>query len=405
MDTPKQIQRAIRLFYISNGLQAAYFATGTWLFFWRLYMDNGQIGLLDGSCFLAGMLADIPSGAIADRLGRRRTILLGQIMMAIGYSGMGIATSGWHIWLGFLGVSVGTALYSGADDAMLYDYLKAHSQTERWESIARRKQLIKRGGAGIALFVGGYLNVIDIRWPFYARGIFFALAMIPIMKLGFVDKFQPASTKDALVSYRRHIWTGMRELINRQMLPVLLLIIGVQGIIISIFIGGVLRPLMLERSSLPVADHSLYLSVVTLIITLFMLYPVKASRTSVFRKTIYWSLFALLGFALNIPSASLLFGLLGIFLIHVSTSFLIPTLSTLVNYSVSSKHRATSLSTANVLENVPYILTAPLIGMAADLNVLTNVIIAIVAVMALTIGFSILLHRQRHPEVERIAIS
>lgn len=394
MNSSKQVERAIRLFYVTTGLVSAYFATGVWLFFWRLYLTNGQIGLLDASCFLIGMIAEIPSGALADRLGRRRTMILGLLLMGIGYGGMGLAATGWQIWLGFAGVSIGTAFLSGADDALMYDYLKAHKQEERWETIARHKQLVKRLSAMGALVVGGYMAVSNIRWPFLARSFFFFLGILPIIAMKFMDKFQPVSSKDALVSYRKHIWTGMRELLNRRLLPVLLLVIAVQGTVSTMFIGGILRPLMLERTSLAISKHSAFLAIVTFVITIMLIRPVKVSRKSVYHRTVLWSLCVLVGFILNIPAGALAVGLLGILLIHMANAFLIPTVSTLLNSAVSSGHRATALSTASLLENLPYVIAAPLIGIATDRNMLTAVIVVLVLVMGLAIGLSVITFRR-----------
>lgn len=394
MDEPKQIRRAIRLFYLSAGLQSAYFATGVWLFFWRLYLTNGQIGLLDASCFLAGMIAEVPSGALADRLGRRRTMILGLIIMGVGYGGMGMAVNGWQIWLGFMGVSIGGSFYSGADDALAYDYLKTHDKAELWETVARRKQMIKRLAAIGALFVGGYLGAQDIRWPFYARSFFFFLAILPILAMKFMDRHQPNSNKDVLVTYKRHIWIGMRELLNRRMFPVVLLIIGVQGICATMFIGGILRPLMLERTGLPIADHSAYLGMITIVVTLLLLIPARKNRIAVYYRAVLWSACALFGFALNIPSSLLVVGLIGIFFIHLANAFLLPTVSTLVNQSVSSSHRATALSTSSLLESVPYVLAAPLIGLATDNDMLNLVIYMIILVMVGAISLSLVTYRR-----------
>jgi MFS family permease len=45
-----------------------------WLYFYRIYIDDGQIGLLDSISFFLGLLFEIPSGAIADAIGRKKVV-------------------------------------------------------------------------------------------------------------------------------------------------------------------------------------------------------------------------------------------------------------------------------------------------------------------------------------------
>ncbi|MDQ5972336.1 MAG: hypothetical protein QG553_495 [Patescibacteria group bacterium] len=390
------VTKAKRRFYTTTALTSAYFATGNWLFFWRLYLTNGGIGVVDAICYLVGTLAEVPTGAIADRIGRRRIMLLGVILLGIGYTVMGLAINGNMILIGYMIYSIGSSFYSGADDALMYDYLKTNNEAGQWETIARRKQLVMRVVSVLATFIGGYMYVVNMRMPSLVRGGFFLLAIIPILSMAFMDSAQPKTTRDSTVTYFQHLWTGVRDLLNRKMLPVVLLVMGVQGVTVSIFIGGLLRPLMLERTGLPVPDHATLIALASLITVAILLRPRPKNKkvSSVFRQAILYTGIIILGFVLNLPAGWLAGGVVGVFLIHVGDYLLVPATSALINASVSSTHRATALSTANLIEHLPYIIAAPLIGLAADQGQLTLVIQIVLVVICSATLLAILTHNR-----------
>jgi MFS family permease len=78
---------------------------------------------------VVGLVAEVPSGALADRFGRRRAVVAGYVGQAAGYAV-------WALWPTFTGFAAGFALWSlggslesGAKEALLYDAL---APGERW---------------------------------------------------------------------------------------------------------------------------------------------------------------------------------------------------------------------------------------------------------------------------------
>lgn len=121
------IQKQIRLYYIYWALIGTWFATEIWIFFTRRYLTVGYIGIMEAITFGIGLLANIPTGALADRFRRRNTVMLGVLLGGLGFTLWGLATFGWMIFIGILIYSVGISFQTGADDAMMYDYLKAQN--------------------------------------------------------------------------------------------------------------------------------------------------------------------------------------------------------------------------------------------------------------------------------------
>ena len=101
------------------------------------------------------ILAEVPTGAFADRIGRRRSMMLGALAMVgssfVSYGAHSMATFGLAECL----AAVSMSLCSGADSAYLFDFLQdrgaAHEYARR-ESVASAAHLV---GAGVACALGG----------------------------------------------------------------------------------------------------------------------------------------------------------------------------------------------------------------------------------------------------------
>jgi MFS family permease len=59
-----------------RALTNLWFLGAVWIYFYRVYIDDTQIGLLDSLAFFVGLIFEIPSGAIADRIGRKKMVNL-----------------------------------------------------------------------------------------------------------------------------------------------------------------------------------------------------------------------------------------------------------------------------------------------------------------------------------------
>lgn len=62
-----------------------------------------------------------PAGALSDRLGRKKVLLLGWLVYAVVYAGFALAQQGWHIWLLFGLYAVYYGLSEGVAKALIAD--------------------------------------------------------------------------------------------------------------------------------------------------------------------------------------------------------------------------------------------------------------------------------------------
>lgn len=110
---------------------------------WVLYlaykgMNLMQIGLLEGIYHLTGLLFEIPSGAAADLLGRKKTLIISRILMVISCIIMLFADSFLGFALSFLFQSLSGNFNSGTEEALLFDSLKLLGKEEHYLTVSGR---------------------------------------------------------------------------------------------------------------------------------------------------------------------------------------------------------------------------------------------------------------------------
>lgn len=132
-----------------------------------LFADSGlsgaQISALFAIWSAVGLVAEVPSGALADRFGRRNALVAAGVLQAVGY----VAWTGWPTFAGFAAGFVlwglGGTLVSGAQEALLYDGLAAagaeaeYARINGWvHAMVLLAGLPAAGAATVLYAVGGF---------------------------------------------------------------------------------------------------------------------------------------------------------------------------------------------------------------------------------------------------------
>jgi MFS family permease len=106
-------------------------------FFESRGLSMQQIFLLQALFAVVVLVMEIPSGYAADILGRRVTLLVGSVFLALGHSTLLFADGFGGLALFELCLGIGSSLVSGTDLAILYDSEAALGQGRRQELVGR----------------------------------------------------------------------------------------------------------------------------------------------------------------------------------------------------------------------------------------------------------------------------
>ena len=336
-----------------------WFIGAVWLLFYRLFMTDQSVGILDAISFGLGLLAEIPSGALADRYGRKRLTIIGIILAGLGFVIQGLASGYALILLGQTIVTMGWAFSSGADDALFYDEYKKQKYAKSWKSI-----VIKASQAGLiatlsTYLIGGYLYNISPRLPFIAA----VISLLSILALIGIDeqKSPKKNEGEAIKEYLEDLKDGVKQFGKLELRAFLPVIIIVQGLFYS-FGYGLLRPILLTRFNFDASGGAWVLfwcGVITIVLQRLQLKHIDSisERVSI-SSIIIISAFMLFMGVFNLG----ILGFVVILALYSGEYLLEPIMSHSLNDHIESRHRATALSASAFLKSLPYVISAPLIG-------------------------------------------
>lgn len=334
------------------------------------YQENGlemqDVFLLQGVYSVAIVILEIPSGYLADVLGRKMTLIIGTILGFGGFVIYSVSFGFWGFLLAELTMGIGQSLISGADSAMLYDTLKAKNQKDRYLKLEGRMVSVGNFAEATAGILGGLLAEISLRTPFIAQsvvafiGIPAALTLIEPLRQ---EKMARMNFRDIL-SIVRYSLSGNRKL---KWNIIFSAVIGASTLTMAWFVQPYFRLVDLPLSLFGVFWTLLNLSVA---ITSYFAYKVEY-RLGQSRMIISITvLVPLLYFLLS--RFDIVWGIAVLFAFYLVRGVATPVLKDYINRIADSQSRATVLSVRNFLIRILFAGIGPFLGWYTDHYTLTS---------------------------------
>lgn len=382
---PQSHIRNIAIFYVLSSVYNTWFVAAVWVFIWGAFMSKTQMGISDSITFTIGFLVELPSGVMADVMGRRKAILIGTTLLVLGNLLLAFSSSFTTLTLWYLVWTIGYAFQSGATEALAYDSLKLNKLEEHWNDVITTSTIIGRVTTLTATSLGGILFVIGFRLPYIAAGLIGIIGIFAAYYLEEIKVKKPASW--SVKDYLHQIKDGLMTLVKPKVLPIAFL--GLTVISAGyMYNWGILRPLTAERFGYSPTTYAFLLSIVSLsvIIAMTLLKHLKGKISLpmqiLLTSFVYGTVFFITGFSHTLLIGGFLMIGLAIGLTQTEILF-----SRFINEHTKSEHRATTLSAIALLTRMPYILLVILIGKIAENNGLplyTSIIGAIVVLVAVS---------------------
>jgi MFS family permease len=194
MATPRSIQRTYLLLMAGNTLATSLIWGINTIFLLDAGLSNLE-AFAANAFFTAGMvLFEVPTGIVADTIGRRTSYLLGTVTLS-GASLLYVML--WQVEGAFwewavvsLLLGLGFTFFSGAVEAWLVDALTATGYTGHLETVFGRGQIVTGAGMLGGSVAGGFLaEQVSLGFPFVLRGVIlivmFAVAFRLMHDIGF----------------------------------------------------------------------------------------------------------------------------------------------------------------------------------------------------------------------------
>src|SRR3954470_3636513 len=194
MDTPRTVQRTYLLLMLGNTLAASLIWGINTIFLLDAGLSNLE-AFAANAFFTAGMvLFEVPTGIVADTVGRRASYLLGTVTLAVStllYVLLWQVEAPFWAWaLASIVLGLGFTFFSGAVEAWLVDALTATGYTGDMESVFGRGQMVTGAAMLTGSVAGGFIaQQTSLGIPFVLRGlvliVMFAVAFRLMHDLGF----------------------------------------------------------------------------------------------------------------------------------------------------------------------------------------------------------------------------
>jgi len=128
-------------------------------------------------------LFEVPLGALADFIGKRKAMIISAGLHGLGFVFMGLMNVPVHYY--FIAIIMGLAFsfFSGSDVALLYDSLKRVKREREYKKIRGRINAIGHVGSIIGVFVGPALYLVNPRLGFLSTGAIYLLGAIILLTM------------------------------------------------------------------------------------------------------------------------------------------------------------------------------------------------------------------------------
>ena len=177
-----------------------------------------QIMILQSIFVFSVFILEVPTGAVADYLGRKTSLILGAFSVGIAALVYSTYPNFWIFVLGEVLWALGVALMSGADQALIYDSLKKIKQEKISKKIFARFNSFEMAGIMIATAIGSVIaHYYGLRYSMML--IIFPLSLAFLIALSF--KEPKIKRKKHSKKYLHTLMGGIRYFRKHRILKIL----------------------------------------------------------------------------------------------------------------------------------------------------------------------------------------
>ena len=172
------LKRNITIAYILAFSKNTWFWLGIWIFYYLRFTDYAGIGIIETILILTMTLAEIPTGAVADLFGKKKTLILAFTLETIGAFMMATAPNFQMLALSVFVMCVGGTFYSGTIDALIFDTLKESGEERSYDTKISNTNTLSLIAPAICSILGGFMYKVNPTFPFYGNAFGYMVGLI-----------------------------------------------------------------------------------------------------------------------------------------------------------------------------------------------------------------------------------
>ncbi len=351
MNFDQIVNRNRLIFYTTQLLHSLVFTAPIWIVFYQSRITIPELTILVTFQYLIQMAFEVPSGALADLIGRRNTNLLGFVMGAMGYLLFPFASNIIHFALLTFLMGAADSFRSGSEEALIFDTYKQANRESEYGKIYANSNMIYQLGLILSSALGGIMYDFQVMLPYVVYGSCLALgAFIGGLYIEPVIDSEKFSVNNFLIQMRDGAKEATRTEYSKYLSLFYIFVWGIawsstlyfnEYILIDLGFGNTHRGLMFA------AMRAINVVIIASVLKNQRLFNFK-------RSVLFFPIVMLLAF---LPGKFLdgFFGVPFIQLAMIATTARWIILSPMTNAVFSSKYRATAISILSLLIGVVYI--------------------------------------------------
>ena len=333
------IMPIVALFYTDNGL------------------DDYDIYVLQAVYSLSVALLEIPSGYMADVIGRKKSLVIGSVLGALGYGIYSFSSGFYGFLFAEIVLGLGGSFISGSDSAMLYESLAAMDKKQLYFRLEGRITSLGHFAETIAALGGGFIAVsLSYQAVYFSQTLVAAIAIPAAFYL-----LEPAREKIIIRPGWGHILLVCKEslFLNKKLSSTLLLssLIGTS----TLCMAWTSQVYFVHMGLTEKAITPLWI-LLNLTVALVAAFADKIVNIIGQPLAIAVIIIFIPGSYVAIGSFSLLPALFILFVFYTIRGYATPLLKDLVNRYCASETRATVLSIRSMIIRVSFAILGPFIG-------------------------------------------
>lgn len=357
MSSNNKLKKNINLSYVLVFLNNSFFWYAPWLLYLLNYISFTQAAILQSIGLFTSVISEVPTGALADLIGKKKTLNFAFLLTGIGEIYMAFSKSYPQFIISYIALNVGYSFYSGTMEAFTYDTLVSDKKESAYNKVISRFHAFSNAGTAISSVIGGFLYSLWLGLPFFATGVTKLIGLVVSL---FIDEPDVDTDKFSWSAFISQSKKGFRHLFDKKLFGFTTLLLSFS--VFHVFAYEIIDDLMvIDYGYAAKAIGILYAVSVFIAIPSSLLYE-KISKKIPPVKLIYIGILIIALHYIFTPWIGI-YVWSGLFLLRVAYSPLRSNaLSEIINKNTDSKIRATTLSTYSMLKIIPFVLLSGLLG-------------------------------------------
>ncbi len=352
------LKRNIPLLYVIGALMwGRFFIPVLALFYIASQVPIEQFAIIMAVFALSTLLLEVPSGVVADLLGKKKTLLLSRFMYVIEICLVAFFNGFAAFLVAKMFSGLGVSLSSGTNQALLYDTLKKLGREKEHKKISGLMATITNVFGAFVFIIGAFLFSVHYKLPAYAT--------LPCITIGFILTFflkEPYTTQKKMTFSNswKHLKEGIAYVKKSNFIKYL--IFFSVPLAAGASIGFSMSSAYFELIAIPI----FLIGAVSFISSLLMAYTSKIAykleeklgqegSLLLMEIMIFASIFCM-SFMIKYV------GLLFYYFIPLAAGFSQVVLNHYMNKNIPTSHRATLLSIRNMGDNIGAVMLFPIVG-------------------------------------------